>query len=376
MAVALHAGIAQDPMGPIASAPLTPLATVNDDLLNAVTCFLSIEDVLAAAKTSRAMHRSILEHTTYWRDLELEFATSELLLELLPFTAALRRLRFHKSSASTEVWLSLAERTSGLTVLDVSGSKYVTDDVFRLFCSRNRATLQHIAADNCSWISSLAPLAPFAGQLRSLSFNRCRQLVTNDVLAIATEAPLLEVLELKGNPKVNPSPVITTTLAACPRLTVLTLGGSGRFTKDINHEFIGAFEKRNQALALECLDLSCSNPFGSRSPLADDGLLALLNLCPQLQALYLKGQSNLSSALLSNLPSGLRRLDVTGCSLLTTNLAALAQLPLLEELVLYACDNVTDDDLRRLRESNARLVKVDVEGCTAVTDAARDLFHL
>ncbi|EQC27855.1 hypothetical protein SDRG_14435 [Saprolegnia diclina VS20] len=376
MALALHATPAPVPRGPIqvAPMPLAPLATVNDDLLNAVTGFLAVEDVLAAAATSRAMFRSIHDHTTYWRDLELQGATSELLQRLVPFASVMRCVRFRKSTASTDAWLAFAQHTRDLIVLDVSGSKYVTDDVFRIFCARSAATLREVAADNCSWISTLAPMLPFAPSLRALSFNRCRQLVTGDVLDVVVLAPHLVSLELKGNPKVSQSTVVMTAIATCPQLKVLTLGGSGRYTKDVNAEFIQAFSTQNQAIALECLDLSCSNPFGSRSPLADDGLVPLLQLCPNMQALYLKGQSNLSSHIFSALPPRIKTLDVTGCALVTANLDGLACLPFLEELVLYACNNVTDDALLRLKVTHPHLVKVDVEGCTAVSAEVRDLF--
>ncbi|OQS07624.1 hypothetical protein THRCLA_00393 [Thraustotheca clavata] len=380
MAVALHSNVFPSSMGPVctklkqAKLSQSSLAIVNDDLLNAVTSFLSVEDVLAVGQTSRGMRISIRDHTNYWSNLELMGATTGLLMRLLPFVSAMRCVRILKSSASTEAWIHFAKSTQLLTVINISGSKYVTDDVFELFCERNSSTLMDVSADNCSWISTLSPLLPFAKSLRAMSFNRCRQLLTNDILEVVQNAPNLVSLELKGNPKVSPPAIVTTALAYCPTLKVLTLGGSGRYTKDVNLDFYQAFTQQNQSYPLECLDLSCSNPFGSRSPLADEGLIPLLNLCPNLNSLFIKGHSNLSGVILTVLPPNLVQLDISGCSQITSNLSGIIGLAKLEVLIMYACENITDNIMYTLKQTNPNLIKVDVEACPAVTDAGRMLF--
>ncbi|CAK4397780.1 unnamed protein product [Aphanomyces euteiches] len=339
------------------------LATMNEQVVDSILVFLDLEDVFTVASTSRGMRNALLESSIYWRHVNIHNTSSSCLRRLIPFAPRIRHLTLQKSNASEEAWIHFARHTKDVRVLDVSGSKHFTETALAAFADCNSSTLSEVYADNCVYVESLASLAQCAAGLRTLSFNRCRLLLTSDVLDLIGQTPYLHVLNLKGCPKINPVSILSVVFASCLQLRTLALGGSGRFMKDTNQQLSAAFSQDNM-LALESLDISCSNPFGSRSPLSDDGLLPLLRSAPYLKALYLKGHSNLSRAVLDTLPRGLKILDLTGCTQLTANVEALSELKQLEELVMYSCPNVTDTTLHVLKGSNTNLIKVDFDRCS------------
>ncbi|RHY96201.1 hypothetical protein DYB35_002847 [Aphanomyces astaci] len=350
-----------------------PLAAMQDEMLNAVLAFLSLDEVISlacASKTLRAgLHAASID---FWRHLELADATSTSLRQLVPFAKHIQTLTCMKSTASEEVWIHFACHTQLLQVLNVAGSKHFTDVALASFVDSNAASLVEVHADNCAYIATTLSLAKCTPRLRVLSFNRCRQLTTNDMIGLVVNAPQLTVLNLKGCPHINPVAVLTSVASNCPQLHTLTLGGSGRFAKDTNLHLASAFNSFTTSLALECLDLSCSNPFGSRSPLSNDGLVPVLRSSPRLKALYLKGHSNLTRDVLDAMPRGLTTLDLTGCTQLASDLNALADLKSLEQLVMLWCPNVDVAALQLLQDTNANLTKVDVEA-TVVAESTTQL---
>ncbi|KAF0696265.1 Aste57867_12963 [Aphanomyces stellatus] len=336
------------------------LGAMVDEVLDNTVSFLPLDDVLTLTTTSSTIRASLRGASSYWQHVDLPSANSSALRRLIPFATLIQHLTCRKSTATEEAWIHFASHTRSLRVLDVSGSKSFTDVALAAFVDCNTASLVEIHADNCVYIESIAPLIQCAPRLRTLSLNRCRQLVSADMTALLCNTRSLGILNLKGLPKVDPVAIITTTVSSCPDLKVLALGGSGRFSKDSNMHLSAAFNQ-DVTLQLECLDISCSNPFGSRSPLGDDGLLPLLHAAPNLKELHLKGHSNLSRAVLEAVPRGLKALDLTGCAQLSVSLDALAQLTSLEALVLYACPNVPDTIVQSLKVANANLTHVDMD---------------
>jgi len=240
--------------------------------------------------------------------------------------------------------------------------------------------LNSICASNCLSISDEAlehiAIVASCSSLEHIVLNRCRQITTNGVLGVINNAPNLQSLRVKGCPKVNPSAIISIIFQKCQYLSSLMLGASGWYNAEINTAFQNALiavEGNQGACFLECLDISCGNPFGSRSPLSAEALGPFLAQCHSLKHLYLKGHAALSSNVLGALPIDIKTLDLTGCSQICANLTLLSTLTSLEELIMYACPNVTDTVIHSLKETNMNLKTVDVEGCQ-VSHEARQLF--
>ncbi|ETW10172.1 hypothetical protein H310_00542 [Aphanomyces invadans] len=338
----------------------SPLPALQEEMLNAMLLFLPLDDALSMARTSNTLRDGLHAASTYWTHVTLTEATSTMLKQLVPFAKHIRRLTCIKSTASEEAWIHFACHTKHLEVLNVAGSKHFSHVALTAFAELNSSSLVEVYADNCAYIANTSALKNCAAQLRVLSLSRCRQLTTADIVTLVQEAPKLTVLNLKGCPHISPVDVLTSATSCCPQLQTLTLGGSGRFVKDVNLHLTTAFGS-TRSLSLEYLDLSCSNPFGSRSPLSNEGLEPLLRSAPMLKELSLKGHSNLTRDVFEAMPKGLTSLDLTGCTRLALDLNALGNFQALEQLTVLLCPNVDVTSVQHLQDSNANLTKVDIE---------------
>ncbi|DBA01244.1 TPA: hypothetical protein N0F65_010836 [Lagenidium giganteum] len=279
-------------------------------------------------------------------------------------------LKLINSAFSDEAIVALGANFTSVTELVVSGCKTLSDAGLAALLSASSQSLVELRAVKCPLLtdSSLSLLGSQHGAvLRRVDFSHCRLVTSEGVRALVSTSNDLQSFGLKGCPKVNDATVLLLA-ASCPSLEVLAVGGSGTIT---DNALIALGE---QCSGLMSLDIAHSNPFGmGRTGVTDVGLTHLITKCRSLEHLVLRGQGNLSVAVLSTLAqhsSNLRSLEIGGCRGIVQNplalCGALKGLAVLEHLSVSFCRGLTEEDIHSIATECSQLKSFDVDGRAVV----------
>ncbi|EFJ08985.1 hypothetical protein SELMODRAFT_130925 [Selaginella moellendorffii] len=211
---------------------------------------------------------------------------------------------------------------------------------------------EHLAAVKCKvW--------KFSCKLQRLNLNACQKITDAGVEAVVSECRSITKLEIYWNLKVTDAAVksIVTNLK---ELELLNLSGCKSIT-DQSMRHLAEHSPSIRSLNLtRCVKLT------------DEGLCEILNVCLQLEELYLYALSGFtpkSLALIGNLEE-LKVLELTGAQELSSNcLVSISKCHKLESLCLSWCVRITDAGLKAL---TCPLKLLSLHGILGVTDEGLD----
>lgn len=216
--------------------------------------------------------------------------------------------------------------------------------------------------------------------LESLNLSGCYNISDHNLaLAFQTEYPNLKVLDL----------------SLCKQISDQGLGKIAQHLKNLEVlELGGCCNLTNTGLLLIAWGLRKLKRLNLRScwSISDIGIGHLAGLSRdtaegnlELEYLGLQDLPNLSDEALRNIAQGLtslKSINLSFCVFVTdSGLKHLAKMPLLEELNLGSCDNISDIGMAYLTEGGSTISSLDVSFCEKIGDQAlshisQGLFHL
>jgi hypothetical protein len=194
--------------------------------------------------------------------------------------------------------------------------------------------------------------------LHTLVLEDCKEVRAAEVISQGLLPPKLASLTLRSLPFGNVFSGCVSMPCCSTRLTKLELGALEGVHEGQLRRLLSFFSNLSELNLAGCGDLS-------------DSVVQHLGLLPKLQQLSLSGCSIVGHGLehLRVLPN-VRMLSLKACTQLTDEgLGHLLPLPALEQLDLSDCGGVSEQALLHVAQHAARLVRMDVTGCRAVTKA-------
>ncbi|KAK1931704.1 F-box/LRR-repeat protein 2 [Phytophthora citrophthora] len=297
----------------------TDAATLSDAVLSELLAFLTVDDLLALERTSRAW-RQTLASGRFWSHVQLihEWNDSEMASAVVGLVAKrhgsqVKQLTLVGCVVPNGTLLKVTKLFTGLTHLTVNGCQTIEDADFTALVGASREQLVEVRAVKCLRLTdaALEGIGRCHSQsLQRINFSYCRQISETGVEKLVQRCCNLRSIKLKGSPAVTSS-VVACISQSCPMLDTLLVGGAKNLT-DYCLLALG-----DHCPHLTSLDISRSNPFGfGRGGITDNALKYLVSRCPRLEHLTLCGQGRLTLQVLSSLAFSCPRLDtldIGGC---------------------------------------------------------------
>lgn len=337
-----------------------------------MVALFSVDELLTLEQVD-SLWRHTLRDIGYWKRFSLrhdnDSSKNDALLRRFAMTHGrdVERLELINCTFSDSLLLDIGARFTQLQVLVVSGCKSLTDDAFAALVRASEQSLVEIRAVKCPLLTDSALECVSTHQSQSIAridFSHCRLLTSFGMEALAQRCTKLRSIGLKGCPKANDAAVVALATHCGANLHELFVGGGGNVGDS------GLQALASHCANLEALDIARSNPFGnSRGGVSDHALLQFVTKCGQLQRLVLRGQGQLSLAVLGSISAHcpkLQSLDIGGCRQIIQDPVALCaelkRMSLLEQLSVSFARGLSDSHISSIATQCPQLKSFEVDG--------------
>jgi len=280
--------------------------------------------------------------------------------------SALEVVRFANCESLHDGHVAALLQLPRLAVLRLKGCSRVTDEAFEGAggCGLSLRELD-LRGTAVSAVAVEGAVHGFAGSLRALLVAGVG--MGDGVARAAAACPGLRLLCMAAASLTDEG--VAAVAYGCPQLQQLRLP----YCRQVTSFALQQFRLRPRAGAqplgqLEALDLTRCLAVG------DDGVLALLTLCPPLASVNLSSCEDVTDAavvaLAAHSARSLEQLNVSKCTRLSDDalLAVASSCARLQELRLYNCPGITDAAVQQLGRAGGTLRVLDASSCERVSD--------